>query len=165
MSFRSFSILRALLIGGMLGICLGCAQAIDLSVAGSWTPLINADTLISGAGSNLTSTVTSTADLLSLSIANTSGDSDNWRIDVRRVDLNWDPRLHLSLRRSSTGIGPGTVADGESFLELTNLDATLFSGAGDRAGIGLQVKVEGLSVQLPPDSYSTTITYTVVDVL
>jgi hypothetical protein len=41
------------------------------------------------------------------------------------------------------------------------VDQILFSGIGDRMGIGIQLKAEGFDVGRSPNTYSTTLTYSV----
>ena len=49
--------------------------------------------------------------------------------------------------------------------KFTPTDSALFSGAGDRLDIPLQYRLDGISIDLPPGSYATTVVYTVVDAL
>jgi len=156
---------RALCLCGVLGACFGRAQAIDLTAAGSWSRTITASDLQAGAGSNLVATYASGASQVSLTLTGTTGADDNWRIDVRRADDLWHNDFSLSVRRTGDGTGPGTIIGGDVYQAITLTDASFFSGAGDRAGVTLQLQLSGLSVSVPPATYLTTITYTVVDVL
>ncbi|MHB0937189.1 MAG: hypothetical protein ACYDCO_03115 [Armatimonadota bacterium] len=159
------TIWRTILLGGVLCAGFGTAHAIDLTCVGSWSLTITASNLQAGAGSDLVSTYTSDTAAATLAVINTTGDADSWRVDIRRTDILWDNSLTLSARRTSDGTGGGSVSGGTVFQAIGTSDSSFFSGAGDRSGITLQFQVSGASVQLAPATYSTTITYTVVDVL
>jgi len=137
------------------------AEAIDISAVGSWSDtIINASDLQAGAGSNLIDTYESGAGATVLTISNTT---DNWRVDVRRTDIIWYGNLHLFVKRTSDGAGGVSISGGLSYIEITTIDSQFFLGAGDRSGINLKYKLTGMSVSVPPNAYSTTVTYTVVD--
>jgi len=141
------------------------AEAIDISAVGSWSDTIDASDLQAGAGSNLIDTYESVAGATVLTISNTTGNTDNWRVDVRRTDTAWHSNLHLYVKRTSDGSGSGSISGGLSYIEITTIDSQFFLGAGDRSGINLKYKLTGMSVSVPPNAYSTTVTYTVVDTL
>lgn len=138
-------------------------QAIDIVIAGDWLLIVDASDLQSGAGSDLIDTYESIADAVSISISGTTGASDNWRVDVKKVDTNWDSSFYLYVKRTSDGTG-GSVSGGTAYQEITNVDQSFFSGSDDVSGINIQLKLSGVSVQIPPDSYMTTVYYTVVDI-
>lgn len=165
---RSFS-LRYLLISLSISGCLIASQtaahAIGITLAGgSWGPTIGAGNLTAGAGSNLSTTYTSSADLLSLTISGATGDADNWRVDVHRNDAVWNPGLTVSVKRTSDGLGPGFISGGDVFLPVDATDSSFFTGAGNRSDISVQYRLGGVSLQVPPNTYSTTIVFTVVDI-
>ena len=85
----------------------------------------------------------------------------NWTVKVLKSDLNWPVGVSVAVRRSSDGSGSGTISGGTGYLAVSGTEQVLFSGSGDRSGIQLQLKTEGLSVGASPDNYSTTITYRV----
>jgi hypothetical protein len=155
--------LAALLSGGILaGLGLQAWAAISVSLTGGWSETINATHLAGGAGSDLLSAYESAADAVSLTISGTTGPSDSWRIDVKRVDATWHPNLALSVRRTSDGTG-GSVSGGASYQAVSDVNTAFFSGAGDVAGIALQLKLSGVSLQVPAKTYTATVYYTVVD--
>ncbi|WP_265588545.1 hypothetical protein [Desulfotalea psychrophila] len=43
------------------------------------------------------------------------------------------------------------------------MKTSFFTGSGDVSGIKVQLKMSGASIQISPDSYSTTLYYTVSD--
>jgi len=137
-------------------------EAIDLSASGGLMRIVNASNLVAGAGSNLLPTLDDAA-ATNLSIINTSGSIDHWRIDVRRSDATWHNALRLYVRRISDGSGSGTVTGGLSPVEISGMDVQFFSGEGDRTGLFLSYQLTGMSVAVSPNTYSTTVIFTIVD--
>jgi hypothetical protein len=141
------------------------AQAIDLSAAGGWNQSVDQSDLVSGPGSELIEVYESTTGGTVVDVSGCTGDSDNWRIDVRRIDDGgWHGDFVLYLKRTSDGDGNGVVWGGLAYVEVTETDTELFSGAGNRSGIDLQYKLTGISTGVSPDDYSQTIIFTVVDI-
>jgi hypothetical protein len=140
------------------------AQAqISIAVAGTRFETIDASNLQAGAGSDLIDSYESIADAVSISISETTGASGDWRVDVKKVDSNWDGSFYLYVKRTSQGNG-GSVSGGTGYQEVTDVDQSFFDGSGDVSGIGVQLKLSGVSVQIPPDTYTTTVYYTIVDI-
>jgi hypothetical protein len=137
-------------------------EAIDLSASGGLMRIVDASDLVAGAGSDLQSSFDDAA-ATSLSIVNTSGSSDHWRIDVRRNDATWHNALRLYVKRISDGSGSGIVTGGLSPVEISGTQVEFFSGGGDRNGLFLSYQLTGMSVAVPPNIYSTTVIFTVVD--
>jgi len=137
--------------------------SISVSVGGVWSETVDETNLAGGPGSDLAGTYESSADQISADISGTAGDLDTWRVEVKKTDTTWHDDLHLYLKRTSDGIGSGSISGGGSYLEATDTYAELFSGRGDRTGIHLQLKIMGVSAGVPADAYSATISYTVVD--
>lgn len=131
-----------------------------------WAETIDAADLQAGAGSDLVGAYESATDAGSLTISGTAGNDDAWRVEVRRTDsTNWHSNFILSVKRTGDGSGDGAITGGTGYQKISNeSNDTFFSGAGDRSGIPLQFKLGGMSLQVPPATYSTTITYTVVDI-
>lgn len=134
--------------------------AITLRVTGSWSRTVDAGDLTGPPGSDLNPIQESTADQVLLSIRQTNA---NWNIYVLRIDTNWNSGLRLYVRRTSEGSGPGNVTAGLSYQEVTGTDQTFFSGYRQRQNINIQLRLEGISVQIPADTYSTTVYYTVYE--
>jgi hypothetical protein len=79
------------------------AQAIDISAAGGWNESVDQSDLIFGPGSELIEVYESTTGGTVMDVANCTDDSDNWRIDVRRIDDGgWHEDLILYLREPPT---------------------------------------------------------------
>jgi hypothetical protein len=157
-----FPILTWLLLG--VAIFAGRVAAIDISISGDWTKTIDWGDLSAGAGSDLTGIHESASDQGVISIANTTGSSDAWRVDVSRTDTNWPGDFALYVKRTSDGTGNGgTISGGYAYQEVTTSSASLFSGTGNWSGIDICLKLTGVSLSVAPNTYSTTITYTLVD--
>lgn len=132
-------------------------------VTGDWSPVIGAADLQSGAGSDLVPTLQSAANQAAIDITGLTNDSDAWRIDVRRTDSVWPVDFTLEVRRTSEGLGGGFIVSGQSYLGISVVDQLLCEGEGDRTGVEAQFRLGGISLQVPPDIYSTTVTWTLVD--
>ena len=138
--------------------------AIDTIVTGDWTDLsITADDLAAGPGSALNGTYESPVGLVKIDVVNTAGNSDTWRVDVRRTDFTWSGTTSLAVKRHDDGAGAGTISGGLGYQTISTTDLSFFSGSGDRTGINIQLRISNLSLELSPGNFSTTITYTVVD--
>jgi len=146
-------------------LCPSGAGAIEITATGPWSLTIDADDLVAGAGSDLVSTYESNADQAVIVISNTTGNEDNWRVDVKRSDTTWHNDFVLSVRRTGDGTGGGAITGGSGYQAVGTADSAFFSGAGDRSNIPIQLQLSGVSLQVAPNTYSTTITYTVVDIL
>lgn len=163
MKFRSYGLLRAILLTILL--LPHAAGAIDITATGDWTSLsITANDLTAGAGSNLTEQYESSVDQVAIDVFNTNGSTDSWRIDVKRTDSTWSLIPVLSVKRYDAGAGAGSISGGLGYQAVTTTDMSFFSGAGDRIGVHIQLRLSNFSVSIPPGNYSTTVTYTVVDI-
>lgn len=157
---REFAIV--ILIFGIIFL-VGKAEAIDITAVGSWSLSIDSADLVAGAGSGLKNDYESAADAVSVSISATAGASDSWRIDVKKVDTNWQGNLILYVKRTSNGTG-GSVSGGTAYQEVTDINTSFFSGSDDVNGVKAQLKLSGVSIQVPIDTYTTTVYYTIVDI-
>lgn len=160
---REQAIMRTLFCSILFWVFLFArADAIELTAAGGLMRIVNSSDLMAGAGSNL-ATAYDDAAATTLAIANTTGSSDHWRIDVKRSDSTWNSSLKLYVKRISDGSGNGAVTDGLSYVEITGNEIQFFSGSGDRSGLSLSYELTGMSVAIEPKMYSTTVTFTVID--
>ncbi len=126
---------------------------------GSWSETIDENDLLAGAGTDLKNSYESPDNQVSITISGTTG---SWRVDIKRVDANWHADLCLSVRRTGSGVG-GSVSGGDAYIEVTGTYQPFFTGSDGVSGITAQVKLSGISIQVLPDNYSTTVYYTVVD--
>lgn len=141
------------------------AQAIvSITVTSSWSKSIDASdasNLQTGAGKNLIDNHESARDAIEIDI-DTFLEGD-WMIDVNKVDTNWHSSFNLYVKRTSDGSGSGSISGGTSYQEATHVNETFFSRRHDRSNIHVQFKLSGVSIQVPPNTYSTMVYYTVVD--
>ncbi|MFC2078159.1 hypothetical protein ACFLTM_05055 [Candidatus Bipolaricaulota bacterium] len=138
--------------GGVVGIIAG----------GDWSVTISTADLLGGAGTDLQGTYESPSNQVLLSVGGTTGPTDTWRVDVRRSDATWHEDVHLSILRTGDGAG-GSVSGGLESLEILGTDTTFLSGSDDVTGIPCQLILTGISIQVPPGAYGTTVVFTVVD--
>jgi len=137
------------------------AAIVSIDVTGSWSLSIDASDLVAGAGSDLIDTYESNSDQIVLDIDVGRG---NFRVDVSKINTNWHSDFQLYVRRTSDGTGSGEISGGTSYQEVTDTYQSLFTFKKDRTGINLQLKLSGVSVQVAPDTYTTTVYYTVVKI-
>lgn len=135
------------------------AQGGDLSVLGGWSPLIDAGALAAGAGSDFRTSIESPTSETRISILNTSGSP--WTLWVRQATSSLPSGVTLSLRRTTSGSGAGDLTGGQSYLSLDQGEQALFSGTGDRTGIGLQWRLDGVSIRQGPGVHGGAIQYRV----
>jgi hypothetical protein len=154
-------VIQSLILLSLLVCSGGICWAISITVTGDWSEIIDSGDLQGGAGSNLKSSYESVDGAISIDIAETGGD---WWVNVKKIDTKWHSNLHLYVQRTTDGTGLGSIAgDLKVYQEVTNSDQGFFSGSLDRSGINIQLKLIGVSIQVPPDSYETTVWYTVSD--
>jgi hypothetical protein len=149
---------------GMVLLEAGPAVAIiSITVSGNWTQSIDKNNLTGGAGTNLTSTYTSTQNINLINITGTTDKRDNWQVNIKRIDTTWNSNLLVFAQRTSDGTGKGSISGGKAYIQVTQSDTTFFSGAGDRSTINIQLQLTGASLIVSPNQYSTIIQYTVID--
>ena len=144
----------------LLGWLAPASQAaIGVTATGGWTLTLNSANLVAGAGSDLTGSYQSAANAALLGVTGAGG-SASWHISVHRADTLWNAALTLSLQRTGNGSG-GTVSGGTSYQSIGLVDTTFFSGTSNVSSIPVQFQLAGLSVKVPVNNYSTTVTFTV----
>ena len=156
--FKCFAVFAA------ITLLAHASMAVTITAIGGVSRTIGSSDLLSGAGSDLRDTYESPSDATTIQILDCSGTVESWRVDVSRSDVEWDNNLTLFVRRTSNGIGDGTIRDGEEYQEVTSSSASLFSGEGDRQFINVQYKLTGESTQVPRNQYISNIIFTVVDI-
>jgi len=144
----------------LLSFC-GITLAITIGVSGNWSKTIDSSDLQSGAGSDLNDTYTSSTDTVTVDISGTVGD---WQLDVKKIDSNWDAGLVLYVKRTTDGTGFGSISQGTTYQQVTDIDQNFFNGTDDRSNIKVQLQLTGVSIQIQPDIYTTAVYYTVSDI-
>jgi len=133
--------------------------AISINATGQCDFAIGSSDLQAGPGSDLNPSYSSASDQVILDIIA----AGNWGVDVNKSDSKWHSNFHLSIKRTSDGTGSGTISGGSDYQEITGTNQSFFSGSLDRNTINIQLQLTGVSITIPPDNYSTTVTYTVAD--
>lgn len=133
------------------------AQAANLMLVGNWTHNIGSSDLIAGAGTPLRSVIENDDAPVTVEINSTEGLS--WTLRVRRSGAALPEGVTLSVRRVSSGYGSGTIAGGEAYLAVTDQGTVFFSGHGDRQGVAVQMRLDGLSISQGPGTFGTILTY------
>jgi hypothetical protein len=139
-------------------------MAVSITAIGGVSRVIDSSDLIAGAGSDLHDTYESPVDATAIEILDCAGTAEGWRVDVSRSDVEWNNNLVLYVRRTSNGVGDGTISGGGEYQEVTSSPSALFSGVNNRQFIYVQYKLAGESVQVPIDRYISNVTFTVVDI-
>ncbi len=147
-----------ILLIGFIAISSQKATSINVIITGSWDLSITANDLVSGAGSELKSIYESNEDAITIDITQTGKD---WRIDIHKEDTNWPSNFHLYVKRTSGGSG---ISGGTTYQEVTDVDTYFFGGEKRQSGINVQLKLSGVSLTVPPNSYITTVIYTVTEI-
>lgn len=132
--------------------------AVDMTAAGGWTgPVID---------SCPQSEYESDPDSTIVNIINTV-ESSNWRVSVRAsYGAGWPNDVCLSVRPTAAGQGSSEsspIGVGV-YVAVTTSDTLFFESKLDRTGVAIQYRLSGLSVSVPPGTYSTTVTFTVVEI-
>lgn len=173
MTRRSLSPLltRGLIVATLVAIAvaLSSAGAQTISGSGGWTVTVSSANLQSGAGSNLTPTLSSPSNATLLTVNPTFFSA--WHVTVSANQglfqiPAWPSALHLQARRTGSGSTLGSPpTGGTSYLTLTGTAQTFFSGSAISAynNIPIQYRLTGLSLQIPVGNYSITVTYTVLN--
>ncbi|MBN2440214.1 MAG: hypothetical protein JXJ04_02680 [Spirochaetales bacterium] len=138
------------------------APKLAIKVQGRWTiGNMGAAQLTGGAGSDFPGTLESTTTEISIDVTKT----DNyWEVQISKVDNPWPSIVQIWVRRTSDGSGtPSTIQGGTTYQQVTGTDSPFFSGIGDNTGITVQIKLEGVTVGMNLDDYTSTLSYTATD--
>jgi hypothetical protein len=153
------------MLGALLALhVLGGAHSLSIVLHGSFLDrTIGASDLIAGAGSDLNGAYES-GDDVDLHVSGATGPDDFWRIEVHMEEVVWSGSLHLWIRRTSDGVGDGSLSGGTVYQELSGSPQSFIEGTGNVDDVMLRIKLTGVSIQLPPASYGAMIYLTVVDI-
>jgi len=150
---------KIVLISVAVAILAGLGWAVRIRVTGGWTEIIDFNDLQGGPGSDLISSYESLVDAVDIDI--TGAGNQAWQVDIRRVDANWPPAFILEARRTSSH---PDVYGGTAYQQVTTFDQLFFYTnvrSNNARNIKIQYRLSGVSVQVPPDTYATTVYYTV----
>ncbi|MCC4114222.1 hypothetical protein LLG90_02540 [Aromatoleum toluclasticum] len=135
------------------------ARAADIGVTGSWLETIDRNDLSAGAGSDVRTPIESSSAQVTLDITNTLG--AGWTVQLSRSDINWPAGVTIAARRTSDGAGGGSISGGAAYVAANGAPQIFFTGTGDRTGIQIQIRTEGVSVRTAPGTYSTGLIYSI----
>jgi len=135
----------------------------NFQVSGDWSyTVLSAD--ITEAGNDFPGTYTSLADEVQIDVK--WGNRDfQYRIEVRRDDIDWNSQLQLWVQRTGDGKGRtgGTISGGTPYQQITNSDLYFFGGSRTRQKIPVQYQVRNVSVVIPAKTHSTTVVFTFIE--
>ncbi len=142
------------------------AQVVVTAVT-NWKRDVDANDLTTSfeAGNDLKSTVETAPNFNQLDIRNVET-TQQWKVAISRQDINWPAALTLSVIRNSVGtpcggcMGVNVGGSPSVYVPITVIETDFIQGSGEVTGINLQYKIEGISLTIPADSYSTEILYT-----
>ncbi len=92
-----------------------------------------------------------------------------WHIDVSKSNTTpvggWPAELELYVKRTSAGDPEGGITDesGTTYQEITAVDTQFLDGSGNVSDINIQLKFEGISLEISEEIYGTQITFTIVE--
>lgn len=141
----------------IFAFCAACYSA-DLTSVGSWVETITAANLVAGAGSNIQSQIESIPGVSSLTVSNSPG---TWTVRARLSGSQSYESVSVYVKRCSSGSGGGSISGGTAYVQLSGSDTEIFSGSEPRSSITLQFKLTGLTRNIPPATYLSSIIFTV----
>ena len=145
---------------GLLSLLLaGAVQAAGITVVGHWFETIGVEDLTAGAGTDFRPAIENEALPTTVTIANTQGAA--WMLWARCRDSSLPAAVSLAVRRTTDGSGDGSISGGMDYLQLTDYEQVLASGVGDRSGIGLRLRLSGVSISQGPGAHGCTLDYRV----
>jgi len=132
---------------------------------------------ITEAGEDFASSVESESDLfLDIGYLNfdfwwlfTGNPNTKWRVDVHKVDGNWNPDITLKAKRTGTGVLAWNerkklnISGGESYQSITNNSTFFFQGRGGIDDIPFKFMLSGFSLTMGAQTFNTNIVFTIVD--
>lgn len=117
------------------------------------------------AGMDLNGTLETVNNYNQFDILNVASTQD-WKITVSKSDINWPGAFIPYVQRTSNGIpcgactGVNTGISVSGYLQITNLEQDFIFGTGEVTDLDVQFKVEGISLTVDADNYSTEVMFT-----
>jgi len=148
-----------------LGVFVIKTVIAGILIIGSWSLSISSADLIAGAGSDINNSFVSISNQVMIDITDVNSIENNWRIDIHKTDVIWDTNIQLFIARTGEGSGQknSTILGGLTYQNITDREQLFFAGRGQRSGVPIQLKFEGLTIGLPNGSFSTTVVYTITE--
>lgn len=130
----------------------------------TWNLTVNSSNLgpPAEAGQQLTSTYTSATVTSTLTVTG-AGNSQPWRINIRKSDGSWNSQFSLEIERTSDGSGSGTITPDPGFIQVRDTDTVFITGTGNRKDMNCLYRLSNITLLVPPGNYSTTIIFTLTN--
>ncbi|WP_175534586.1 hypothetical protein [Thiocapsa roseopersicina] len=149
----------AYLCAAGIGLTTFVAFGSEITLLGSWSQPIGSSLLVGGPGTGIQSPIESDPIQATISISGTGQAA--WRVKVRQDFVDMPTEVLLAVRRTTDGAGQGSVLGGQEFLVIGETEQILFEGNGDRSEIGLQYKLEGVTILQGQGRHGSTLLYRV----
>lgn len=151
---KNFTLIVFILISNVL-----FSQSINVVTNSGWSKTISVSD-IAEAGNDYAGTYVSSNNQTKITIS-PRRKNNTTVISIRKeYDFgDWHPNLDLQIKR--TDINNSDSNGGLLFQTITDMDAVFFETKGTQKEIPLQYKINGISVLLPVQDYTTTIIFTV----
>lgn len=134
------------------------------TLSGTWNYSLPGSS-ISEAGTDFYGTYESAANQLIFNRNATTEQAPNWTINVKKSDILWHSNLKLWIRRTGDGSGVqnSSISNGSNYQEIQNTNIQFFNGYKEVNEIPIQLKITGVSVVIPVNSYYTLLIFTVTE--
>ena len=152
----------AILLLLLVGLYYRAESAPKIRVSGKWLENLKATDITGGPGTDFKADFESAADAVDITISKTSTPTSEWKIEVKRIDTNWDPSLVIWVMRTSDH--GDLVSGGTGYQEVTDEYVDFIQGTGGISKIELQFRLDGVSAGvITADDYSTDLYYMVTE--
>ncbi len=135
------------------------SQNVEIDVSGKWEKKIRASD-ITEAGNDYVGTYESDSDETEIEIK-AKNKNKTITVLIRKEDDydEWHPNLQLQVRRTDNNNNNSN--GGTSYQTITDFDSVFFYTEGRDNKVPIQYRINGISVLLPVQEYTTTIIFTV----
>lgn len=144
-------------------------KAQTISASPGWTYTLSSSD-ISEAGNDYNVNIESAANQTLVDVVTNYIGNYNFKVAVEKIDNNWNSQLTLSVRRTGNGSGGwfAGISGGTNYIQLSSTPQLLYSGntgyfSGGYFDVPVQYRVQGLSLLVPAQNYSTTVRYTITN--
>lgn len=134
------------------------------TVSGTWNYSLSASS-ITEAGTDFYGTYESASNQLIFNKNKTKNQKPNWVVQVKKSDILWHTNLKMWIRRTGNGSGVqnSSISNGSNYQEVQNSNIQFFDGYEEVNEIPIQLKISGVSVIIPVNSYYTLLIFTVTE--
>jgi hypothetical protein len=137
-------------------IVIGCTQAATLDISAQWSEVIDSKDLVGGVGTDFFPSIDS--EQVALNVGDT--DLNPWTVVVHHAGANLPNGVSLAVKRTSSG-SCGNLSGTLDYLVVSDQEQEIFTGLGDCTNIGLQLRLQGLSLTHGSGTYGATVIYTI----